>query len=57
MDSGGPIRIQEGHYRFRRAKTDSVGPIWNRVWILGRPIQNHLCILGGPIRKPIRNRM
>ena len=43
-NSGGPIRIQEGQYKFRKANTDLVGPIWNGLWILGRPIQNHLCI-------------
>ena len=57
MDSGGPIRIQEGQYGFRRVNTDSVGPIQNCLWILGWPIQTCLwvLILGGPIQKLIRN--
>ena len=40
---------------FRRANTDSGGPIRNRLCILGRPIRNRLCILRGPIRKQKQN--
>ena len=44
------------HNRQGRANTNSVGSIQNRLWILGRPIQNCLCTLGGPIQKPIGNK-
>ena len=51
---------------FRRANTDSGGPIWIQEGQDGfrrantdsvGPVKNPLWVLGGPIQKPIRKRM